>query len=162
MKTKAQFLPPGAAPARWVVRDRVRFLGAVPGSDWVLLEVEVPPGSGTPPHRHESPEVFHVLDGELRIGLFGEQPPREVVATPGAVVSIPAGVPHNYHNAGSAPARTLAIVDRGLEAFFQELGREETPPAGPPSEAELAAVMAACARHRIEILGAPGPVGTAF
>lgn len=159
MKTKAQYVPPGTAPVRWVVRDRVSFLGAVPGSDWVLLEVEVPPGSGTPPHRHESPEVFHVLEGELHIGLLDEQPPREVVAQPGAVVSLPAGVAHNYRNASRAPARTLVIADRSMEAFFQDLGRAEAPAGGPPSEEELTAVRVACARHRIEILGgAPGAV----
>jgi hypothetical protein len=33
----------------WVVADRLRFLGQLPGTDTWLIETECPPGSGTPP-----------------------------------------------------------------------------------------------------------------
>lgn len=158
MNTNATVLMPGTAPAVWVLRDRVSFLGSLPGSDCVLLEVEVAPGAGTPPHRHDSPEVFRVLEGELRIGLFDEQPPREIVAVPGTVVRIPAKAAHNYRNVTAVPARTLALVEQGMADFFHELGSPEPAPARPPTESELAMLAAICARHKIEILGGtPGP-----
>lgn len=141
------------ADAVWVVRDRVRFMGEVAGSDLAVLEVEVPPGSGTPPHRHASPEIFRVLSGELTFGLFDDGPPTLTAAGAGTVVTVPSDVPHNYQNAGAAPASMLVVVERSMAAFFRDLGRRDAPPAGPPSDDEIAAVMAACARHGIRILG---------
>jgi quercetin dioxygenase-like cupin family protein len=143
------------ADALWVVRDRIRFLGEVAGSDLAVVEVEVPPGSGTPPHRHASPEIFRVLSGELTFGSFGDGPPTEVAAGAGTVVTVPSDVPHNYRNAGAAPASMLVVVERSMVAFFRELGRREAPPAGPPGDDEIAAVLTACARHGITILGGP-------
>ena len=143
------------ADAVWVVRDRVRFMGEVADTDLAVLEVEVPPGSGTPPHRHASPEIFRVLSGELAFGMFGEGAPRQVTAGAGTVVTVPSGVPHNYQNASAAPASMLVVVDRSMAAFFRDLGKTAAPPAGPPSAAELTEVLAACGRHGITILGGP-------
>lgn len=143
------------ADALWVVRDRVRFMGELDGTELAVLEVEVPPGSGTPPHRHASPEIFRVLSGELTFGRFGDGPPAMTTAAAGTVVTVPGHVPHNYQNAGTAPATMLVVVERSMAAFFRDLGRTAAPPAAPPGEAELAEVLAACARHGITILGGP-------
>jgi quercetin dioxygenase-like cupin family protein len=155
MASKTGILHPADADAVWVVRDRIRFLGQLAGTDLTLLEVEVPPGSGTPPHFHASPETFRVLSGEIAFGLFGDEAPSEVTAGAGTVVTVPSGVPHSYRNAGAAPASLLVVVERPMVEFFRDLGRREAPPAGPPGEAEIAAVMAACARHGVTILGGP-------
>jgi hypothetical protein len=48
----------------------------------------------------------------------------------------------------------LVVLEQSMVDFFRDLGHKETPPAGPPTEAEIAEVMAACARHGITILGA--------
>lgn len=61
---------PGQGDTLWVVADRIRFLGGLPGSPLHLLEVEVPPGSGTPPHRHPAAEMFYVVSGELTVRQF--------------------------------------------------------------------------------------------
>lgn len=143
------------ADALWVVRDRVRFMGELDGTELAILDIDVPPGSGTPPHRHDSPEIFRVLDGELTFGSFGDGPPAETVAGVGTVVTVPSGAAHNYRNAGSVPARMLVVVERSMIAFFRDLGRREVPPNAPPSDAEIADVLAACARHGIHVLGGP-------
>lgn len=142
------------AETLWVIRDRVTFLGAVPGSGLSLLEVEVPPGSGTPPHCHASAEVFRVLSGEVTFGMLDAPRPRFLVGGAGTVVRIPSNAPHSYQNRGSGPARMLVVVEQAMVDFFRDLGRREVPSGGPPGEDELAAVMAACARHRIQILPA--------
>ena len=143
------------AESLWIIRDRMKFMGDVPGTGLAVGELEVPPGSGTPPHTHASPEVFRVLSGEVTFGVFGEKPPRLVVAGAGAVVSVPPHAPHNYHNAGRTPATMLVVVVQDMITFFRDLGRREEPPAGPPSAAELAGVMAACQRHHITLLSGP-------
>lgn len=146
---------PDEAEALWVVRDRIRFMGDVDGTHLAVLEVEVPPGSGTPPHRHASPEIFRVISGEVTFGLFAEGPPALTTAAAGTVVTVPSDVPHNYQNAGSTPASMLVVVEDSMAAFFRDVGRAELPPAGPPSDAEIQEVLAACARHGITMLGGP-------
>ncbi len=155
MSTTVAVTRPEEAPALWVVRDRIRFMGGVAGTDFSVLEIEVPPGSGTPPHRHDSPETFRVLSGELTFGIFGEGAPTVTAEGPGAVVTVPSQVPHNYQNNSGAPAKMLAVVDQSMVDFFRDLGHTETPPAGPPSEAEIGQVLEACARHGITLLGGP-------
>jgi quercetin dioxygenase-like cupin family protein len=149
--------PRADAEALWVVRDRIRFMGDVPGTDLGVIEVEVPPGSGTPPHHHDSPEIFRVLEGEITFGHFGEGPPSLVAAGPGTVVTVPTRVPHNYANASTAPASMLVVVERTMIDFFRDLGRREAPPQQPPGPDEIAAVLAACDRHGITVLAPPAP-----
>jgi AcrR family transcriptional regulator/quercetin dioxygenase-like cupin family protein len=146
---------PEEAPALWIVRDHIRFMGDVAGTDLAVLEIEVPPGSGTPPHRHASPEIFRILSGEMTFGRFADGPPLVTTAGAGTVVTVPSQVPHNYQNASGAPATMLVVVDQSMVAFFRDLGRPAAPPAGPPSAAEIGAVLAACERHGITLLGGP-------
>lgn len=143
------------AESLWVVRDRIRFMGTVAGTTLGIVEVEVPPGSGTPPHVHESPEIFRVLSGAITFGRFGDGPPSMSTASAGTVVTVPSNVPHNYANQSTEPASMLVVVDQTMIAFFRDLGRPEVPPAAPPSDAEIAEVLAACGRHGISILGGP-------
>ncbi len=149
-------LTPDTAPARYVVRDRIRFFGPVEGADLNLVEVEVPPGSGSPPHRHASPETFRILEGEVTFGLFAPgRRPEQVLAGPGTVVRVKAWAGHNYVNMGPTTARMLVILDDRMIGFFEDLGTEVMPQAGPPSEAEIGAIMAACQKHGIEVLAGP-------
>lgn len=139
----------------WVLGDRLRFAGALPGTPHVMIEVEVPPGSGVPPHRHASPELFRVLAGQVVFTAFEDGAPRRLTAEEGDVLGVPGDVPHGYANEGAAPARLLVVVDRAMEAFFRDVGAPH-PPAGPPDEAAISRLMAACARHGISFVGAPG------
>jgi quercetin dioxygenase-like cupin family protein len=147
--------PPEGAETLWVIRDRLRLMGEVPGTGLVLLEVEVPPGSGTPPHRHPSPEIFRVETGTFAFGLFEDGPPREALAGPGTVVSVAPNAAHSYRNAGPGTATMSVVLDTSMLAFFRDLGRTEPPPAGPPGAEEIAGVVAACARHGITLLPPP-------
>lgn len=140
----------------WVVRDRIRIFGHLDGHDTHILQVEVPPGAGTPPHRHASPELFRIESGTVTFTLFDQTPPQQITAQAGTVVSIGGWVGHNYANTGTGNATMLVIVDGEMVAFFEEAGTEERPVDGPPSDAEIGKVMMACARHGIEIMaGAP-------
>jgi quercetin dioxygenase-like cupin family protein len=142
---------PADAETLFVVADRIRFLGGVPGSAAELVDIEVPPGSGTPPHTHLSPELFYVLAGELTMREFPEgAPPKVVRAGPGTAVRIPSMVPHNYVNDSGAPVRVLVLLEPAMVTFFREIGTP-TPPEGAP---DFAAIGAAMARHGIEALPA--------
>jgi quercetin dioxygenase-like cupin family protein len=154
--TSIQATTPATAPAVWVLGDRLSFMGSLAAPALDVVRVEVPPGSGTPPHRHASVEIFQVLSGEITFGTFAEgQPPQHFVAGPGAVVTVPSGVGHNYGNAGEGPAVMTVVVEPAMTAFFRSVGTATAPPPGPPAPDVLAAVLAACERHGIEMLGTP-------
>ncbi len=140
---------PSDAEFRWVIADRIRFLGRLPGFPIELLDIEVPPGSGTPPHTHESAELFYVLDGELTVRQFGKGiPPVVIHAGPGTSVTIPSRVPHNYVNESGAPVRMLVVLETSMVAFFRDIGSAEPSTAAP----DFARIGAAMQRHGIEAL----------
>lgn len=133
---------------RWVLADRIRFLGGLAGSNLELLEVEIPPGSGTPPHSHASPELFYVIDGEVTIRHFAAgQPPTTVSASAGTSVSIASHAPHNYTNESGKPARMLVLIEPSMTAFFREIGTAE-----PQSTPDFERIGAAMRRYGIEAL----------
>jgi quercetin dioxygenase-like cupin family protein len=146
---------PETAPALWVLGDRVRFMGTMEEKGLHLLDVTIPPGSGTPPHRHASPEAFRVWQGEVTFDFFEGAVSSTVVAGPGSIVTLPAWVGHCYRNKGAAPALMTAIVDGQMVDFFKEVGQPE-PLAGPPSAEMMSHLASACMRHGIEILQADG------
>lgn len=141
--------PPSNADCRWVVADKIRFLGNLPGSSIELLDIEVPAGSGTPPHTHESAELFYVLEGELTLRQFSaETSPVLIHAGPGTSVKIPSRVPHNYVNESGKPVRMLVMLEASMVAFFRDIGSTE-PVSGMPDFARIGAAME---RHGIEAL----------
>lgn len=133
---------------RWVVADRIRFLGGPAGANLELVEVEIPPGSGTPPHSHASPELFYILDGEITIRHFAAgEPPEVVAARAGTSVRIDGYAPHNYVNESDRSARMLVLVEPSMTAFFREIGTTE-----PQAAPDFARIGAAMQRHGIEAL----------
>ncbi|TBB81086.1 cupin domain-containing protein [Rhizobium ruizarguesonis] len=141
--------PPSEADCLWVVADKIRFLGNLPGSSIELLDIEVPAGSGTPPHTHESAELLYVLEGELTVRQFGaEIPPVLIHAGPGTSVRIPSRVPHNYVNESGKLVRMLVMLEASMVAFFRDIGSAE-PASGPPDFGQIGAAME---RHGIEAL----------
>jgi len=138
----------------WVLADRVRFAGSLPGTDVVVAEVTVPPRAGTPMHSHASPEMFRVLSGVLEFRTLENGQEKPLRAGPGDVLRVAPHAPHGYANAGEAPAEVLVVLDRTMEAFFRDIGSAE-PMQGPPSPEDFARIGAACAKHGIAFVDTP-------
>lgn len=140
---------PGGGDALWVVADRIRFLGGLPGSELELIEVEVPPGSGTPPHSHASAEMFYIVEGALTVRQFpaAAEPPSAVTAGPGTRIRIASGVPHSYANEGAVPVKMLVLIEPQMIAFFRDIGTAE-----PQEQPDFARIGAAMERHGISVL----------
>jgi mannose-6-phosphate isomerase-like protein (cupin superfamily) len=104
------YLPPDSPGWKVTAKDT---LGA-----YTLAESIVQPQTGPEPHRHSrEDEAWYVLEGQLEVRV-GE---RVMVAAPGAFVFAPRGIPHNYKNVGTTPAKALVIrAPAGLEKFFEE------------------------------------------
>lgn len=135
-----------ADDALWVVADRIRFLGGLEGHAPELIEAEIPPGSGTPPHSHASAEMFYVVSGELTVSKFSEvgAPPEIVKARAGTEVRIDPHVPHNYVNESGAPAKVVVLLEPSMIAFFREIGTEQ-----PEAAPDFARIGAAMEKHGI-------------
>ncbi len=139
---------PDGGDALWVVGDRIRFLGGLPGSGLELIEVDVPAGSGTPPHSHASAEMFYIVSGELTVRLFPEgAPPAAVTAGPGEAVRIPPHVPHHYANESGGPAKMVVLLEPSMIAFFRDVGTDTR-----QDQPDFARLGAAMARHGIVVL----------
>lgn len=146
---KIEVNTPSSGDYAWVVADRIRFLGSLPGSPIELLDIEVSPGSGTPPHTHEAAELLYVLEGELTVRQFGpELPPVVTQAGAGTALMIPSRVPHNYINESGKPVRMMVMLEDSMVAFFREIGAAEQPSGAP----DFARIGAAMERHGIKAL----------
>ena len=98
--------PQGGArsPAREVHRQRLP--SPFDGQDATLVEVTIPPGPGSPAHRHSGFVLGYVLEGELLFGTDGETP-RVVKA--GEAFYEPPGVVHST-SASAQPDRPVKLL----------------------------------------------------
>lgn len=123
MLTSAQSEPAEAGARRFenpVIGDAVTLIetSAETGGARTLLEVELAPGGGTPPHRHRTyEERFHVSTGTLVVEVDGI----EHVLGPGESACAPAGSVHRFVN--HSVARTAFDVELrpGHEGFERAL-----------------------------------------
>lgn len=148
---------PGEGPRYRVVGDVITFkLGpAETGGQYVLGETVVPPGGGPPPHRHNrEDELFYVLDGDFVFALDG----KTIAGSRGFSAFLPKGSLHTFKNVGDHPGRFLVVATPcGFEQFITDCagGREcadpDGAPCGPPTQQEVDRLMAACAKHGLEL-----------
>lgn len=104
---------PGPGPGTGgMVRTPVhRAASSFPGTDAVVMRVEVPAGARAGRHTNPGDEIGYVLEGEGQLLVDGA-PPRLLRA--GDAFVVPAGVVHDAHNPGSASMRLVGVfmVDR--------------------------------------------------
>lgn len=108
-----------AATARSISSAGGRLLAGTQDTDehFTLIRSSVPPGDGTPLHRHTAmDESFYVLRGSYTvtcgIDVF------EVAA--GGFVYLPRGVPHKYVAGPDGGEKLILGHPAGLEQFFDE------------------------------------------
>jgi quercetin dioxygenase-like cupin family protein len=141
----------------WFLGAAVRVLATCDEGDGVsVIESVAPEGDSPPLHVHATEdELFHLLEGELRLCVGGEE--RTLAA--GEAALAPRGVPHTYR-VESPRARWLVTTARGdFERFVRALARpaesDGLPPQEPPTPEQLEHVAAAAAAHGIELVGPP-------
>jgi quercetin dioxygenase-like cupin family protein len=88
--------------------------------EFVDIEVTVSPGGGVATHVHPyQSEYFEILEGTMEFRHGGES----IVAGPGEIVTVEAGIPHSFRNVGVSEARFRAEVRPALafERFLQTM-----------------------------------------
>lgn len=110
-----------------------------------LVEQVMPPGFASPYHTHQlEDEAFHVIEGTMAFVCGGEW----TLAGPGTFVFGPRNIPHGFKVVGDSPARMLLLC--APAAFAQFIVELSDPEPAPP---DMARLMEAAARYRIDILG---------
>jgi quercetin dioxygenase-like cupin family protein len=91
-----------------------------------VIEHQVPFGSSPPLHVHcNEDEVFHLLSGEARFSLAGE----DIAAAAGDTLVAPKGVPHSFVVTSREGARWLTVTRNGdFETSSACCGRPHAPP----------------------------------
>jgi quercetin dioxygenase-like cupin family protein len=136
----------------------VRVAAGDGSNGMTVLEHTVPLGDSPPLHVHRNEdEVFHVIAGEVRIVVGGQ----ELTLRAGETAQAPAGIPHTYAVVSAEGARMLTMSCRGdFERMVRSLSRPAErdglpPAAGAPAPEQQAALAAACLTHGIELVGPP-------
>jgi quercetin dioxygenase-like cupin family protein len=75
-------------------------------ADLSIIEVELPVGSSTGDHQHDTDQVVYILEGEA-LFVSGDEEQHRLSA--GDLIYIPAGVVHRHECAGAESLRQLAI-----------------------------------------------------
>ncbi len=128
------------------------------GDDGIsVLESLAPYGDSPPLHIHETEdEIFHVLEGELRVRA-GDT---DVGIGPGETILGPKGVPHTYR-VESDGTRWLVLTRLVSVARFEDFGRALAEPQDGcaddwPSAEEATGLAGIAAVNGITVLGPPG------
>jgi quercetin dioxygenase-like cupin family protein len=98
------------APTTQVTTMMKQVLAEVPGREVIVITLDIPPGGGSPPHRHPGQHVFgYVLEGSYKIKV--DQGP-ETVLTKGQTFHEAPGQLHAVSANGSQtePAKVLAFI----------------------------------------------------
>ncbi len=149
----ARIVQPGVGRALHVLDETATFKVGPDdtGGRFSLVEIDSPPGGGTPPHRHESAdEVLYVLEGTYEVEVGGR---REELAA-GGCAFVPRGTEHAYVNRSLGRSRLLSLSSPATseEVVFLELASMFA--GGPQGSSELAAAMSAIAVSRgMEVRG---------
>jgi quercetin dioxygenase-like cupin family protein len=118
--------------AVWMLGGRytIRVSGDDSGGELTVMEMELPVGSGPPPHTHAGGETVYVVEGTLSYHI-GEE---TIEAGPGDVIYIPAGTVENFEPTSKARV-IITYTPGGMDKYFLEVG-EPAPEAGLPPTPE--------------------------
>ena len=133
------------------VAHRILIGGAETNGEAAVVEITIPPGTGSPPHidRREA-LVWYVAEGA--IDFETEEGP--VRLERGGAIVMKRDSQHGFANTGERPARALMVaVPAGIEGFFREAASVLPPgaPAGPPPAEVVGALAEVAGRYGIEL-----------
>jgi quercetin dioxygenase-like cupin family protein len=96
-------------------------LTGIPGKEGLMLEVKIPPGGASPPHRHDADVFVYVLEGSVIMQVAGGEP--QTLGVGQTFYENPADVHVRSENASKTePARLLVF-------FVKAAGAAPTRPA---------------------------------
>lgn len=98
-------------------RAQIRYItagnhpGTVAPGSFMLVNILMPPGHGSPSHRHDdAEEVFFVLRGNVKIVVSSGDEHYEQVLGPGDLLSVPPGLYRQEINVGQEEAVMCVVL----------------------------------------------------
>lgn len=143
----------------WFGNTRVEVrLSCAAGEDAIsVVEHRMRYGEAPPLHvHHHEDEVFHVLEGTLRVRIGDD----ETILRAGDIGIAPKGIPHGFRVESLSGARCLTICRGGdFESLLMHTGRPATAPGLPahqtPDAVHAEAFAEICAAYGIDLIGPP-------
>jgi mannose-6-phosphate isomerase-like protein (cupin superfamily) len=142
-----------------VTGERITFLATSADTDGEAVVIETvvePDGFVAAAHVHPNQEErFQIVSGTLGLKVDDE----EIVAGPGETLTVPAGTPHRFWNAGAEEVRFRCEIrpalqfERLLETMFALAADGKTNRKGMPNPLRLAVI----ARAHFDIVRLPFP-----
>jgi quercetin dioxygenase-like cupin family protein len=135
---------PGEGNAYWVMGGLYKVLAASDETGGTtVMEMNLRPGMGPPPHTHPGAETVYVVEGTIKYHIGDDS----TEGGPGSFFHVPAGTTENFEPL--TDAKVIATYEPGgIDKFFAEIGepapRHEMPPMSdePPDIEHIAAVAA--------------------
>lgn len=166
MRSAPYRLDPSGGEALWHLGalDLLKASGAETGGQLWVMEQRFRRGPAAPMHVHRNEdEAWFVLEGRFTV-VVGDQ---TLTAEEGDFVWGPRDVPHGIAVDSTAGRVLTMCTPAGFEHFFRQTGEPAgsldlpAPPAGPPSQEQVAALAQACAAFGVQLLGPPPEPATA-
>ena len=122
--------------------------------EYLVADILVPPMFENGLHTHTESEVFHVIEGEIRLHVDGE----DRILGPGMSGYVASSKPHGFANTGDEVCRVIAVMTpSSAEGFFREVGQlaedRSLPEPVEPTEEMLQSVYAVGEKYGFEFLG---------
>jgi len=126
----------------------IRISGRDTGGAVSVVESHDVTGGGPPAHiHHREDETFQVLQGEYE-WIVGEE---KFLASKGATIFAPRGIPHTYRYLGQTPGRLMCVITpAGFEGFFEAVGALM-----PEQQRDIPRVIEIAKRFGLEFLPPP-------
>jgi len=141
----------GEAYSLFGVLATIKISGQDTAGQYCRIEVEAPPGLGSPWHVHrDEDEWFYVRDGEFTLYIGDAR----LTLAPGGFAFGPKGIPHTLI-AGPDGGKMLAGAGPKFEGLLREIAELLPPP--PQSPPDMEVLIPIAAEWGYEILGPPGP-----
>lgn len=157
MNIDIDHLPPGGLRRFGNSLVAFKLFHADSGDGVGIIEQWLPYGDSPPRHvHHREDEVFHILEGTLRL-VVGDE---ERIAAAGDTLLAPKGIPHSFRVESRAGAHFLTIV-RGADfetmvlAASRPTELRDVPEAAPPPPEMIAELERLCSENHITLVGPP-------
>lgn len=151
-------LQSGEGEALWFLDSLaiVKVGGEATGGRFAIIEMLAPRGHGSPLHVHRrEDEWFYVLEGHLTLWVGGQR----IEAPAGSFAFAPRDIPHTFTVTSTQVRYLVGAEPAGFDQFVRSLAvpaKTRTLPPATLAQPTPDHMMAAAARHGIEILGPPG------
>ena len=136
-------LPENRARALDVVGEKITVLASMDDTHgYELFFHDGTKGTGPPPHSHDWDESFFVVKGDVQFGFDG----REMLATPGTLVHLPAGTEHWFRfESDEGQMLSLTGLGSGAAAFFTQVDADVS------DGSDIDGLVAVAEKHRLNI-----------